>query len=178
MKEENSILDTYMSGLQGDNLSSIMSTEMFRKILEVANETVEFNTNSMLYHKLLQLNKFVTDKVSKSRPGIDDTIWVTTIDGRSGKMSFTSAQFLIETNLRLAEVDKDFKIDVNVAHNIGQVSKSLGFKFQESKVPSDLDYGSLFQKFKYLSDYTRTTSQNSYIPIAEDILENNNDGIG
>jgi len=178
MKEENSILDTYMAGLQGSDMSSIMSTEMFRKILEVANETVEFNTNSMLYHKLQQLNKFIAGKVSESRPGIDDTIWVTTIDGRPGKMSLTSAQFLIETNLKLAEASKEFKLDTTVAHNIGQVSKSLGFKFQESKVPSDLDYGSLFHKFKYLTDYKRTPSQNSHIPISEDILENNNDGIG
>ena len=178
MKEENSVLDAYMSGLQGGNISSIMSSEMFKQILEVANETGEFNANSMLYHKLLQLNKFITEKVSKSRPGIDDTIWVTTIDGQSGKMSFTSAQFLIETNLRLAEASKEFKLDSIVAHNIGQVSKSLGFKFQESKVPSDLDYGSLFHKFKYLTDYKRTPSQNSHIPISEDILENNNDGIG
>jgi hypothetical protein len=124
----------------------------------------------MLYHKLLQLNKFITGKVSESRPGIDDTIWVTTIDGKSGKMSFTSAQFLIETNLKLAEASKEFKLDSTVAHNIGQVSKSLGFKFQESKVPSDLDYGSLFHKFKYLTDYKRTPSQNSHIPIAEDLV--------
>lgn len=178
MKEINSVLDTYMPGLQEGNLSSIMSTEMFSKILEVANETVNFNTNSMLYHKLQQLNKFIVEKVSESRPGIDDTLWVTTIDGKQGKMLLLSAHKLIEVNLKLSEADKDFKLDVNVAHNIGQVSKSLGFKFQESKVLVDLDYGSLFQKFKYLTDYKRTPSQNSHIPISEDILENNNDGIG
>jgi hypothetical protein len=176
MKEENSIINTYMNiGSMFGGGSAPDTSELFRQILEVANETIEFNTNSMLYHKLQQLNKFITEKVSESRPGIDDTIWVTTIDGKQGKMSLISAHKLIEVNLKLAEADKEFKLDVNVAHNIGQVSKSLGFKFQESKVPSDLDYSTLFHKFKYLTDYKRTPSQNSHIPIVEDpAIDNEN----
>ena len=180
MKEENSVLDTYMSigsmfGSGFGGKSNPDTSELFSKILETANETIDFNTNSMLYHKLQQLNKFIVEKVSESRPGIDDTLWVTTIDGRMGKMSLISAQKLIEVNLKLAEADKEFKLDVNVAYNIGQVSKSLGFKFQESKVPAELDYSSLFQKFKYLTNYERTPSQNSNIPIAEDpAIDNEN----
>jgi hypothetical protein len=174
MKEENSIMDAYM-GMTGGLNSKTMS-EMFRQILDTAHETIDFNTNSLIYHKLQQLNKFVEEKISESRPGIDDTIFgLKTIDGKLGKMTLASAKKLIEVNLKLAEADKEFKLDATVAHNIGQVSKSLGFKFQESKVPSDLDYSSLFQKFKYLTDYERTPSQNSHIPIAEDpAIDNEN----
>mgnify|MGYP000043038904 CR=1 FL=1 len=173
MKEENSIMDAYMSYTGGLNSSTM--TEMFKQILDTSHETIDFNTNSLIYHKLQQLNKFVEEKIKESKPGIDDVIWMQTIEGKMGKMTLESAQFLIETNLRLAEASKEFKLDSTVAHNIGQVSKSLGFKFQESKVPTELDYSSLFQKFKYLTDYKRTPSQNSHIPIAEDpAIDNEN----
>jgi hypothetical protein len=173
MKEENSIIDAYM-GMAGGLNSKTMS-EMFRQILDTAHETIDFNTNSLIYHKLQQLNKFVEEKINESKPGIDDVVWMQTIEGKMGKMTLESAQKLIKHNLVLAEADKDFKLQPVVAHNIVQISKSLGFKFQESKVPSDLDYSTLFHKFKYLTDYKRTPSQNSHIPIAEDpAIDNEN----
>ena len=173
MKEENSIINDYMSYTGGLN-SSTMS-EMFKQILDTAHETIDFNTNSLIYHKLQQLYKFVEEKISDSKPGIDDVIWMQTIQGQIGKMTLESAQKLIKHNLVLAEADKDFKLQPGVAHNIVQISKSLGFKFQESKVPSDLDYSSLFQKFKYLTNYERFPSNNSHIPIAEDpAIDNEN----
>ena len=176
MKEENSIIDTYMSmGNMFGGGSTPDTSELFRKILETANETIDFNTNSLIYHKLLQLSKFVEEKIKESKPGIDDVIWMKTIEGQMGKMTLESAQKLIKHNLVLAEADKDFKLQPAVAHNIVQISKSLGFKFQESKVPAELDYSSLFQKFKYLTNYERTPSQNSHIPIAEDpAIDNEN----
>jgi hypothetical protein len=161
-------------GMAGGLNSKTMS-EMFRQILDTAHETIDFNTNSLIYHKLQQLNKFVEEKINESKPGIDDVVWMQTIEGKMGKMTLESAQKLIKHNLVLAEADKDFKLQPVVAHNIVQISKSLGFKFQESKVPSDLDYSTLFHKFKYLTDYKRTPSQNSHIPIDEDpAIDNEN----
>lgn len=165
MKEENSIIDTYMSK---GGLNSLATSELFKGILETANETIDFNTNSLIYHKLQQLNKFVEEKIKESKPGINDVIWMKTIEGQMGKMTLESARQLIKNNLVLAEADKDFKLQTTVAHNIVQISKSIGFKFQESKVPADLDYSSLFRKFKYLTNYERALSQNSHIPITED----------
>ena len=135
-----------------------LTSELMNQIINVAkDDTINFDNHSQVYYKLLQLQKHLDTYLEDYKLTLSSSFWYTNDKGAVDTIEYGAVKYLIDARLDASEKDENYKLSTSDASIIGQFAKKSLFKYDVTLNPNLMDYGKLFEKFKYLTDYIGTS---------------------
>lgn len=131
-----------------------LASELMNQIISAAKDnTINFDTHSQVYYKLLQLEKHLNNYLDEYKLSMESSFWYSKEDGRIDTITYRAMRDVIKDCLDKAHQDQHYKLMPSDASLIGQLAKKTLFKYDTSSNPDTKDYSKLFEKFKYLTNY-------------------------
>jgi len=140
--------------MNDSQFQSYLTSELMNQMISAAKDnTINFETHSQVYYKLLQLEKHLNNYLDEYKLSMQSLFWYSKEDGSIDTIAYGDMHTVIKDCLDKAHQDEHYKLMPSDAFLIGKLAKKTLFKYDTSSNPDTKDYFKLFEKFKYLTNY-------------------------